>query len=54
MASHQLTQDGEHLQVTCYRSVQTHHKHQAVLQQLQPQPRGPVRGRLQPFAEALA
>lgn len=54
MASCQLTQDGERSQVTCYHSVQTHHKHQAVLSQLQPQLRGPVKGRFQPFAEALA
>lgn len=42
------------LVITCYHSVQTHHKHQAALCQLQPQPRGPVKGRFQTFAEALA
>lgn len=54
MASCQLTQDGERSQVTCCHSVQTHHKRQAVLCQLQPQPRGPVKGRFQHFVEALA
>lgn len=29
------------LVIICYHSVQTHHKHQAALCQLQPQPRGP-------------
>lgn len=53
MVSYQLTQDGEHV-ITCYHSVQTHHKHQAALCQLQPQPRGPVKGRFQTSAEALA
>lgn len=31
------------LAIICYHSVQTHHKHQAALCQLQPQPRGPVK-----------
>lgn len=51
MASRQLTQDGEHSQVTCYHSVQSTKQ---LLCQLQPQRRGPVKGRFQPFAEALA
>lgn len=53
MASYQLTQDGERSRSPAI-SVQTHHKHQAALCQLQPQPRGPVKGRFQTFAEALA
>lgn len=54
MASYQLTQDGERSQspavTVCKLTIST----KQALCQLQPQPRGPVKGRFQTSAEALA